>query len=146
MNSISRYNRKTQSFHNVLLLVATVFALHFVLTPLTYNQNVLISTTSASAGSMKRASVSNWLFGISIITQDITGYEILGDMTVNYIISRHLRDSQRPFNRILNAIVLPVIALGELLYLKKRFRIEAVGHTSLIAESRGGHSPPNSYF
>lgn len=145
VNRISRYNRKAQSFHNVLILVTTVFILHFMLTPLTYSQKVLITTTSASEGSTKSAKASSWLFGISIITQDVTGYEILGDMTVSYIISRYLRDSQRPFNRTLNAVVIPMIALGQLLYLKKIFKIRAVGQKLLMANSRGGHAPPNSY-
>jgi len=145
VNSISRYNRKTQSYHNVLILVVTVFILHFMLTPLTYSQKVLITTTSTRTGSTKSAKASSWLFGISIITQDVTGYEILSDMTVSYIISRYLRDSQRPFNRTLNAVVIPMIALGQLLYLKKIFKIKTVGQKLLMANSRGGHAPPNNY-
>jgi hypothetical protein len=145
VNSISRYNRKAQSFHNVLILVATVFILHFMLTPLTYSQKVLITTTSASTGSTKSTKTSSWLFGISIITQDVTGYEILGDTTVSYIISRYMRDNQRPFNRTLNAVVIPMIAVGLLLYLKNILGIKAVGQKLLMANSRGGHAPPDCY-
>jgi hypothetical protein len=140
---MSIYKKHTRPFIQLLLIIAAVFLLHLIITPLSLTQSQSTATKVGSSGDVAKTQSPFHLFGESFIVTDFNGIEVLTDIGINYVINRNIRDFQRIINRVFLSLVVPLINLGIMIYyILHYYRKKLEQRKSVLAISIGGHAPP----
>lgn len=139
---MSTCKKNRLAYKKALSGLCILFILLLMLTPLTYVRKNYIQAGSKSSSTAANHSSPIERLGQAYLISEMTGNEILTDIEINYMISRHVRDIKRLLRDVINTFVLPALSIKFLLLCTLIFNKKIQQNIPEMAVSLGGHAPP----
>lgn len=127
-------SKRSDSTTRIAVLIEFSILVHLMLSPLAYTTNMELAYGKQSTP-----------FALSedaYIIDKVDNYEIINNVKINSILSRHLRSFDRLLKRLLDTVIQPVLTITILLIYSLVFFKSTGRRKSLLAFSLGGHAPP----